>query len=169
MGRSDRRCGAEFPLDDGKASDCDGGVDYRPASALKVKSVSNGEVRDDRRCGSESPADDGKPGKCDGNSANPCCSKWGYCGPGADHCSCPGCEDFRPKDKLEDDFVGKVRKDRRCGKEFPLPGEKKLPSQCDPESDNYCCSKWGYCGGDAEHCDCESCFNYRLLAAANRK
>jgi len=82
--RSDRRCGADFPLDDGKASECDGegpnyccskfgycgpgaahcdgGVDYRPASALKVKSVSNGKVRGDRRCGSEFPADDGEPG-----------------------------------------------------------------------------------------------------------
>ena len=66
-----------------------------------------------------------------------------------------------------DDFVGNVRKDRRCGKEFPLPGGSGKPSQCDPKSDNYCCSQWGYCGGDADHCDCPTCFNYRLVAAAS--
>lgn len=42
------------------------------------------------------------------------------------------------------DFDGKVRTDRRCGPEFPLPDGS--PSQCDPESANFCCSKWGYCG-----------------------
>ena len=39
-------------------------------------------------------------------SANPCCSKWGYCGPGADHCSCPECKDFRtPSQQLSKDFL----------------------------------------------------------------
>ena len=39
------------------------------------------------------------------------------------------------------DFVGKVRNDRRCGLEFPLPGGKDLPSECNPDSENFCCSK----------------------------
>ena len=62
---------------------------------------------------------------------------------------------------LSEDFNGKARNDRRCGPEFPLPDGK--PSQCDPESANFCCSKWGFCGADAEHCDCPTCFNYKLL------
>ena len=41
----------------------------------------------------------------------------------------------------KNDFVGKVRKDRRCGSEFPLPGNQGLPSECDGNSENFCCSK----------------------------
>ena len=41
----------------------------------------------------------------------------------------------------KDDFIGNVRKDRRCGPEFPLPGTDGLPSECDPNSENFCCSK----------------------------
>ena len=62
---------------------------------------------------------------------------------------------------VSEDFNGKARNDRRCGPEFPLPDGK--PSQCDAESANFCCSKWGFCGSDAEHCDCPTCFNYKLL------
>ena len=57
------------------------------------------------------------------------------------------------------EFVGKVRTDRRCGSEFPLPDGG--PSQCDPDGDNHCCSKWGFCGPDAEHCECEECIDYK--------
>ena len=57
------------------------------------------------------------------------------------------------------EFVGKVRMDRRCGLEFPLP--EGGPSQCDPNTENHCCSKWGFCGPDAEHCDCEECVDYK--------
>ena len=49
--------------------------------------------------------------------------------------------------------------DRRCGLEFPLP--EGGPSQCDPNTENHCCSKWGFCGPDAEHCDCEECVDYK--------
>ena len=27
----------------------------------------------------------------------------------------------------------------------------------------WCCSEHGYCGGTAEHCNCETCTNYRPL------
>merc|ERR1712064_16110 len=114
--RDDGRCGSEFPLDDGTPASCDpnseyfccsahgycGGtgehcscdtcVNYRPAgfSGGSSSSVSlNGRVRSDRRCGPEFPLDDGEPSECDGASGNHCCSNWGYCGPGADHCECP--------------------------------------------------------------------------------
>lgn len=52
--------------------------------------------------------------------------------------------------------------DRRCGKDFPLPDSAE-PSECDPDSDNFCCSQWGYCGGDQDHCGCDACVNYREL------
>ena len=42
------------------------------------------------------------------------------------------------------DWVGLWRKDRRCGAEFPLP-DGSGPTECNPESENFCCSKWGYC------------------------
>lgn len=186
--RSDRRCGADFPLADGSASECLGTspnyccskfgycgpgpdhcdcpecIDYRPSFLNADQSVLilNDKVRGDRRCGSEFPLPDGSASECDGNGPNHCCSKWGYCGPGADHCDCPTCKDFRSQSqRLTDDFIGKARKDRRCGPEFPQPNGQ--PSQCDPESPNFCCSKWGFCGGDSEHCDCPTCFNYKLL------
>ena len=61
---------------------------------------------------------------------------------------------------LQADFIGTWRKDRRCGAEFPLPGGRG-PTECDPDSGNFCCSKWGFCGGDGEHCGCPECVNYR--------
>ena len=60
-----------------------------------------GKVRSDRRCGAgEFALDDGSPSECDGSSENPCCSKWGFCGPDADHCACEGCVDYRSKDQI---------------------------------------------------------------------
>ena len=38
----------------------------------------------------------GTPSQCDGNSPNYCCSKFGFCGPGADHCDCVGCIGISP-------------------------------------------------------------------------
>merc|ERR1712156_791041 len=135
--RTDRRCGPEFPLEDGR-------------------------VRVDRRCGPEFPLDDGLPSECDGSSFFPCCSKWGYCGPGAEHCSCGSCVDYRTGDQKQADWVeGKWRTDRRCGSDFPLPDGSGEPGQCNPNSETeFCCSKWGYCGRDEEHCGCPECINY---------
>lgn len=161
--RSDGKCGITNPLEDGTPAECDpnseywccsehgfcGGtqehcycdtcVNYRPINL-------NGKVRSDRRCGKDFPLDDGTPSECDGNSANHCCSKFGYCGPGADHCDCVGCTDYRSASPIEKQLVnGKVRADRRCGGgEFALPDGS--PSECDPNSANPCCSQWGYCG-----------------------
>ena len=64
-----------------------------PTTATIVST--NGNVRSDRRCGSEFPLPDGTISECDPNGANYCCSKWGYCGPGAEHCDCPECVDYR--------------------------------------------------------------------------
>ncbi|CAJ1447097.1 unnamed protein product [Effrenium voratum] len=51
------------------------------------------------------------------------------------------------------------RKDRRCGKNAPLPDGK--PSECDPTGEFACCSAMGWCGGSKQHCNCKSCVNYR--------
>jgi len=181
--RSDRRCGPEFPLSSGGVSECDGTsgnhccskhgycgpgpehcecpgcVDYRGGVA-KTVALLEGRVRVDRRCGNEFPLPDGLPSECNGASENPCCSKWGYCGPGDAHCACPTCVDYRTSDQKLNDWEGTWRRDRRCGPEFPLPGGSG-PTECNPESDKFCCSKWGYCGGDGEHCGCDECVNYR--------
>ena len=126
----------------------------------EVVPLVEGRVRTDRRCGGSFPLDDGTPSECDGSSANPCCSKWGYCGPGDDHCACETCVDYRTAADKSKDWEGTWRKDRRCGAEFPLP-DGSGPTECNPESENFCCSKWGYCGGDGEHCGCPQCINYR--------
>ena len=52
-----------------------------------------------------------------------------------------------------------VRSDGRCGSSVKLSDGS--PAQCDPETEFYCCSKWGYCGSTSEHCDCSDCVNYR--------
>ncbi len=31
--------------------------------------------------------------------------RWGYCGPGADHCECDECVDFRPKQEQEEQGI----------------------------------------------------------------
>merc|ERR1711962_1554108 len=159
--RSDGKCGAAFPLEDGTPAECDpnseywccsehgfcGGtqehcycdtcVNYRPVEQ-------NGKVRSDRRCGNDFPLSDGSPSECLGTSPNYCCSKFGYCGPGPDHCECPECVDYRQSQAARNNLVsagGKVRGDRRCGTEFPLPDGS--PSECDGNGPNHCCSKWG--------------------------
>lgn len=182
--RTDRRCGAEFPLADGSPSECDGTsgnhccskhgycgpgpdhcacagcIDYRGGQVKEVQLV-EGRVRVDRRCGPEFPLEDGLPSECDGGSFFPCCSKWGYCGPGSEHCACDSCVDYRTGEQKSADWVeGRWRTDRRCGADFPLP-DGSGPGQCNPSSpDEFCCSKWGYCGGDEEHCGCPECINY---------
>ena len=120
----------------------------------------DGKVRADRRCGSSFLLPDGSESECDGSSENPCCSKWGYCGPGDEHCSCPTCKDYRTEEDKKKDWEGTWRKDRRCGADYPLP-DGSGPGECNPESENYCCSKWGFCGGDGEHCDCPECVDYK--------
>ena len=70
-------------------------VSQPAASSEPVSLSTNGKVRSDRRCGEEFPLDDGSVSECDPMGTNYCCSKWGYCGPGADHCDCPECVDYR--------------------------------------------------------------------------
>ena len=48
-----------------------------------------------------------------------------------------------------------ISQDGRC---TPKNGDGNV--QCDPGSDDFCCSAFGYCGGTTEHCDCDDCINY---------
>ena len=50
------------------------------------------------------------------------------------------------------------RSDGRCGSNFPLLNGN--PSECDPTSVYFCCSKWGFCGNTDAHCKCPSCVDY---------
>ena len=59
---------------------------------------------------------------------------------------------------------GGVRDDGRCGTEFPL--EDGTPAGCDPNSQYFCCSVHGYCGGTEEHCSCDTCRDYRPAGGA---
>ena len=60
----------------------------------------------------------------------------------------------------------KWRFDRRCGPNYPLSDGG--PSQCNPTSKNYCCSKWGWCGaqgdtpGDNDTDHCTGGIDYRI-------
>ena len=51
------------------------------------------------------------------------------------------------------------REDYQCGPDFPL--EDGGPTECNPNSPNYCCSPHGWCGNTPQHCSCYSCINYR--------
>merc|ERR1719229_1592345 len=142
--REDGRCGAEF---DGAACDpnsayfccsahgycggtgehcsCDTCINYRPDSAgggAGPVSVT-GRVRSDRRCGAEFPLDDGEPSECDGGSENHCCSNWGYCGPGADHCECAACVDYRT---AAEEVRGGVPPPRQLGPDPVRPEQREL-------------------------------------------
>jgi len=116
-----------------------------------------GLVRQDGKCGPQNLID-GKPGQCNPYGNSPCCSPKGYCGITVDHCR--GI-DYRVKDL--------VRKDGRCGPDFPINGK---PGQCSPYGNSgWCCSPhawdyrgWftgGWCGSSWAHCKCANCIDYR--------
>ena len=56
----------------------------------------------------------------------------------------------------------KWRPDKRCGKKYLLPDGK--PAQCNPAEPlgAFCCSHYGYCGGNSAHCECTNCIDYRI-------
>jgi len=109
-------------------------------------------VRHDGKCGPQNLID-GKPGQCNPYGNSPCCSPKGYCGITVDHCR--GI-DYRVKDL--------VRKDGRCGPDFPINGK---PGQCSPYGNSgWCCSPHvrltgGWCGSTWNHCKCANCIDYR--------
>jgi len=157
-------CCSEYGFcgNDKEYCECDNCINYRLVITDKVRS--------DSRCGSEFPLEDGTPSQCDGCSSNFCCSKFGFCGSSNEHCSCPECVDYRSEEeKAEAESVesqvewveGKWRSDGSCGPKNPLPDGSGKPGECNPDSDFFCCSKWGHCGSTAEHCSCPKCVNYK--------
>ena len=64
--------------------------------------------------------------------------------------------------------TGLYRADGRCGAQFPVEGTD-IPAECDPNSEYWCCSENGWCGGEQEHCYCETCVNYRPIKVAFQK
>lgn len=57
------------------------------------------------------------------------------------------------------------RKDGRCGPFYPAPAAE--PGECNPlDEEHHCCSASGWCGSSPEHCDCDSCADYRLPEGA---
>lgn len=130
------------------------------------------------KCGPHAPKlENGKLAQCNPDSMAPCCSEWGFCGISQGHCGCDKCVDYRPKggdkkvkSKLLNDEKSSSNKtwwswedgtDKmgRCGPLAPkISG--RVP-ECDPNSEDHCCSEWGFCGGSKEHCTCKKCVDYR--------
>jgi hypothetical protein len=63
---------------------------------------------------------------------------------------------------LGEPFTNKAvwRDDYRCGDRFPLQ-EGHTPAQCNPESEDPCCSDFGWCGKTKDHCNYKTCIDYR--------
>ncbi|XP_019641419.1 PREDICTED: uncharacterized protein LOC109482960 [Branchiostoma belcheri] len=158
--RSDGRCGPDFPAAAADPGECDPNSDAPCCSSEGYCGSTDNHCtcsgckdyrpkwRNDWKCGPNFPAPGANPGQCDPNGSGPCCSSGGWCGSTADHCTCSGCIDYRPK----------WRSDSRCGPSYPAPGAN--PGQCNPDSDRPCCSTSGWCGNTAAHCTCSGCINY---------
>ena len=119
------------------------------------------------RCGRDVPKLNGEYAICNPDDDNAhCCSNGGYCGNSPAHCSCDGCVDFRKKPKYRYPekrwwtWADGADKAGQCGPSAPkVKGQTAI---CDFESSgSYCCSSGGFCGGTAEHCDCEGCVNFK--------
>ena len=61
--------------------------------------------------------------------------------------------------------VRRWRDDFRCGPDFPL--EDGSPTECNPDSPNFCCSNSGWCDNTPQHCSCDNCINYRQHSAGD--
>ena len=119
-------------------------------------------TRSDGRCGEGFPAEDGLPAVCERiEPYTTCCQTNQHCGWECEHLSSSPAVAPAAAPAPAQVFVstGKYRSDGRCGVQFPL--ESGEPAECDPNSQFWCCSEHGYCGGSQEHCYCETCVNYR--------
>ncbi|KAJ8047574.1 Adhesion G-protein coupled receptor G4 [Holothuria leucospilota] len=59
------------------------------------------------------------------------------------------------------------RDDLKCGGDFLAPNEEV--AQCDPESNEPCCSPYNWCGITEDHCNCEGCIDFRLTGVSSTK
>ena len=148
--------------------------------------------RDDGKCGPGNLAPDGKDADCEHIPPFPtCCQRSGHCGWDCDGSkswktskwkhnlilsftvlvltsSVEGQNQAAPSVPVRTTpkpvFTsnGRYRSDGRCGAANPLE-DGVTPAECDPNSEFWCCSEHGYCGGTQEHCYCDTCINYRPI------
>ncbi|KAL5271775.1 hypothetical protein ACHWQZ_G000090 [Mnemiopsis leidyi] len=121
--RYDGKCGSNYLLPDGTASQCNSDEDNSCCNdflgvcgntsqhcdcirlctdykrIVREWNESNGTLkwRYDGKCGGENVLPDGRPGQCDPDGDYPCCKKWpdGVCGNNEEHCLCSDCLDYR--------------------------------------------------------------------------
>lgn len=74
-----------------------------PPSKNITTTASSALWRKDMRCGAQSPIN-GKAAQCDPSGDSPCCGLSGWCGSTSEHCTCQGCQDFRPVSMLKSDI-----------------------------------------------------------------
>ena len=188
MWRNDGRCADDYPLPNGTAAECDpdgenpccsdtsngwcGNTtehcscdscsDYKFAKEWR-ESGGTQMWRNDGRCGDDYPLPNGTAAECDPDGKNPCCSGgWnGQCGNTTEHCSCPGCTDYKfAKEWRESGGTQMWRNDGRCGDDYPLPNG--TAAECDPDGTSPCCSDYGQCGNALEYCSCHGCIDYKF-------
>ena len=170
--RTDKRCGENYPLPNGRPTECEPGSEYPCCSnygycgasvmhCACAKCVNYGKPtssnlwRSDLKCGWRYPLSTNKVTQCNPKSGTPCCSASGICGATTDHCSCLDCVDYR-KESL---IYQRWRTDKLCGDNYPLRNGR--PTECDPDSRYPCCSNHGFCGASKAHCLCNQCVDYR--------
>ena len=190
--RYDGKCGDNYRLPDGNASECDPDgdnpccnnltsgecgnttehcsclncTDYKFIKEWK-ESGGNIKWRFDRKCGNYYRLPDNKASQCNPAGDSPCCSneERGECGNSTEHCVCLNCTDYSRIQREWKDSGGeqKWRYDRKCGTKYPLPDGS--PAECDPDGKSPCCSRnWGgECGNTTEHCSCYSCVDFKSV------
>ena len=140
------RCGPEFNNTRCKPSECCSMFGWCGAGDDHCKKYKRSDI-----LYNGPPIPETKDGRCgDGNGLKPpfqkcsqggCCSVYGWCGNGQDHC-----KTYKRKDTIYDGTPIPVSKDGRCGDGNGL----KPPFQkCTPGS---CCSRFGWCGTGKDHC-----------------
>ena len=81
----------------------------------------------------------------------------GWCGNTANHCYCAVCTDYK---WVKSRGTQKWRYDGRCGRQYLLPDGAH--GQCDPDGENPCCSRHGWCGDTEKHCSCSYCKDFKF-------
>jgi len=109
--RPDNRCGAKYPLPDGRPGQCNPNGKWPCCSPggwcgdsywhCECQRCNDFRLQawnpDSAVCGLQHFLADGRPGECDPTGKWPCCSPGGWCGNSPLHCECNGCIDFTPQ------------------------------------------------------------------------
>ena len=191
--RHDERCGSDFPLPDGTASQCDPDgdkpccdavsdgqcrnatdyctceecTDYRIVYKEWTESQGKQKWRYDKKCGYNNLLPDGAPAECHPTGENPCCNKMldgsRTCGNTTQHCSCPDCTDFSIIYIDWEESKGK-RRWRYDGKcGLKFPLPDSSPAECDPAGDKPCCNKYSECSNNEIENACLTNVDFRVV------